>query len=230
MHSHAYRQPHPMRRAFGWSAVIVLHIALIHALVTGLAHRLVEAVHREVVARVIEQDRPPPKPLPLPVVPPQLAPPPPVYVPPPEVIIARPKVAAPTITVAPTPPPPKPDAFVPLPPPAPAPAPPAPPAPPPNLARAARLDVAHCAKPEYPYAARRSAATGTTSIEFIVDRTGRVTRAALLHASGFDREHRALDRAAIDALSRCHFEPGRDTHGQPSGGRARVDYVWQLED
>jgi protein TonB len=62
-----------------------------------------------------------------------------------------------------------------------------------------------------------------------VNAAGRVQQSELLRPSGVDPAHRALDRAAIDALSRCAFKPGIDEQGSPAGGDAVVDYVWNLE-
>jgi protein TonB len=163
-----------------------------------------------------------------------LAPPPPVHVPPPEVRIARPQ-PAPTITATPVEPPYRP-VIVPTAPatvaaaPAPVRAPVSPPAPPPRPAKPARIDMASCDKPDYPRAALRAGATGTTRIQFAIDPAGRVMRASLVKPSGSSFEHRRMDRAAVEALSRCAFEPGVDEKGRAVGADATVEYVWRLDD
>ena len=43
------------------------------------------------------------------------------------------------------------------------------------------------------------------------------------------REHRLLDRSAVDALGACKFKPGVDESGKPVGAFANVEYVWKLD-
>ena len=83
--------------------------------------------------------------------------------------------------------------------------------------------------PEYPESAARVEAAGTTKIRFTVDATGAVSKADIERSSGKLKEHRALDRAAVAALSKCRFKPGLDENGAPTGGFAIVDYVWKLD-
>jgi protein TonB len=118
---------------------------------------------------------------------------------------------------------------------APAPAPEAPPAPPapPAPVRAARPaigNVQSCAPKadDYPPAAIRAEATGTTKIRFTVDAQGKLAKAEVVRSAGSSREHRALDRVAEQKLSECKFTPGIDENGRPTGGTFEVDYVWKL--
>jgi len=97
------------------------------------------------------------------------------------------------------------------------------------VSRPAQLDVSACRKPDYPAAAQRAEATGTTRIRFSVDGEGHVTKAEVVGSAGPSREHRLLDRAAVDALSACPFKPGIDENGKPVGAFANVDYAWKLE-
>jgi protein TonB len=60
-------------------------------------------------------------------------------------------------------------------------------------------------KPEYPEAAIRDRAQGTTVLSVEVLSTGRVGRVVVKRSAG----HRALDRAAIDAVRQWQFEPAR---------------------
>jgi protein TonB len=147
--------------------------------------------------------------------------------PPPEVQVATPQLA-PAITVTREAPPPAPVTLAPAPAPAPVAAPPAPPAPK-RQAVPARIDVSTCEKPEYPAAALRAEATGTTKIRFTIDATGKVAKAEIEHPSGASREHRLLDRTAVEALSKCPFKPGIDENGKPVGASTVVDYVWKME-
>jgi len=73
------------------------------------------------------------------------------------------------------------------------------------------------------------AATGTTKIRFTVDATGKVSKAEIEKSAGPSREHRLLDRTAIDALSKCPFKPGTDENGQAVGATTVVEYVWKTE-
>lgn len=227
----------PQHRRHPTAVLLVggLHAIVGYALVTSMAHRVVDRPARPVEARIVEEHTrpllPPPPIEPMTV---QLASPPPVYVPPPEVRITRPPPAltitakpielAPRTTIAPTAP------AVVAAAPAPVRAPASSPQPPPRLAKPARVNVASCAKPEYPRAALRAGAIGTTRIQFAIDAHGRVMRADLVKSSGSSSAHRRMDRAAIEALSRCAFEPGVDESGRAIGARATVEYVWQLED
>lgn len=206
----------------GIGTVALLHLLLGYALVSGLARKVVEVVKAPLETHLIDEVKPPPPPPPPPVTPPpQKLAPPPAFVPPPEV--TPPPQSQPTIAVTTTEPPPAPVVITPAPPVV-----EAPPAPP-RVAVAARLEVASCEKPDYPAAALRADATGTTKIRFAVDADGRVVRADLENPSGASREHRLLDRAAIDALSRCRFKPGTDETGRPVGSTAFVSYVWKTD-
>ncbi|MDV7400393.1 energy transducer TonB, partial [Arthrospira platensis SPKY1] len=97
-------------------------------------------------------------------------------------------------------------------------APPAPPAPPAprTAAKPAIANVGECAPKgeDYPSAALRAEVTGTTTIEFTVGPDGRMTDARVVQPSGMSREHRALDRVALNKLSECKFKPGADESGR----------------
>ena len=94
----AQRQRDPTRHLVGISAVVILHILVVWALVSGLARKVVEVVKGPIEVKVIEEilKKPPPPPEVLPP-PPKVAAPPP-FIPPPEINIAPPPNLAPTIT------------------------------------------------------------------------------------------------------------------------------------
>jgi len=102
----ARQQRNPAKHLIGISAVIVLHVLVIYALVSGLARKVVEIVRAPIETKVIEETVKPPPPPEIPVPPPpKLDAPPPPFIPPPEVVITQPPPVAPTITATQTPPP-----------------------------------------------------------------------------------------------------------------------------
>jgi len=111
-------------------------------------------------------------------------------------------------------------------------APPAPPAPPRVAARPAIANVGDCAPTgdDYPAAAKRTEATGTTRIRFTVGADGRLAGAPdIVKSAGSTREHKMLDRLAASKLSECRFKAGADENGKPVGASFDVDYVWKLD-
>lgn len=224
----AQEQRNPGRHAVGIGIVLGLHLLLGWALVTGLAHRMVEVIKGPIETKIIEENKPPPPPPPenLPP-PPKFAPPPPSFVPPPEVNVNPPPTPAPTITTVQTPPPAAPVTIAP--PPAPA-APPAPPAPR-VAAQPAVANASSCAPTpdDYPRSARQNEVTGTTVVRFNIGPDGKLIGTELVKSAGPTRDHKALDRVAIGKLSECSFRPGRDENGRPTGGSFTVEYVWKLD-
>jgi protein TonB len=234
-------QRNPGKHMVGIGVVLGLHVLLGWALLNGLAQRMVEVIKGPIETKIIEEVKPSPPPPPenLPP-PPKFAPPPPSFVPPPEVVVNPPPTVAPVITTTTVAPPPAPVRIAPPPvaappaPPAPPPPPPAPPPPPPPprvAAKPAIGNVAACApkNEDYPAAAVRAEATGTTRVRFTVDATGKLSNAEVVKAAGSSREHRQLDRVALSKLSECTFKPGNDETGKPVGGTFEVEYVWKLE-
>jgi protein TonB len=227
----AEQQRRPGKHLVSFGIVVVLHLLLGWALVSGLAQRMVEVIKAPIETKIIEEVKPPPPPPPenLPP-PPKFAPPPPSFVPPPEVVVNPPPTPAPTITVqTQTPPPAAPVTIAPPAPPAP-PAPAAPPAPR-RAAQPAALNVQSCAPTadDYPAAALRAEATGTTRIRFTIDASGKMTNSEVVRSAGSSREHRMLDRIALTKLSECRFSPGRDENGNAVGGTTEVEYVWKIQ-
>ena len=229
----AEQQRNPGRHVVGFGIVLALHALLGWALITGLAQRMVEVIKSPIDTKIIDEVKPPPPPPPenLPP-PPKFQPPPPSFVPPPEVNVTPPPVPAPTITTVITPPPPAPVTISPAPPPAPAPPAPAPPPPPARVvAQPAIANVQSCAPTgdDYPAAARRADAVGTTRIKFTVGADGKLANSQVVRSAGPSREHKSLDRLAQTKLSECTFKPGIDENGRPTGGSFEVEYVWKLE-
>jgi protein TonB len=218
----AESQRNPGKHPTGLIIVVIMHVLLAYALVSGLAKKVVDKV-MVTETKVVEAPPPPPPPPPkdLPP-PPKNLPPPPVYVPPPPVDVPPPPVA-PQITTTNVMPPPAPDRKV-----EPA-APPAPPAPS-ITSRPARIDANDpSCKPEFPPAALRAQVSGVSRIRFTVDASGKVTAADVVGSSGPTREHRLLDNAAKSALATCPFTAGVDANGQKIGTQVEVSYAWKLE-
>jgi protein TonB len=223
-YDYAAMQRKPGRHVVGIGIVVLMHILLGWALVSGLARKVVEVIKNPIETKIIEETKPPPPPPENLPPPPKLAPPPPSFVPPPEVIVNPPPTPAPTITTTPVAPPPAPVTIAP----APTPAPPAPA--PAQLAAQPAIGNASDCKPEYPPAAHRAQVGGTTTIRFTIDATGKMVNAEVVRSAGPSREHKLLDRTAVNALSGCTFRAGRDANGQPIGASFTLEYVWKIVD
>jgi protein TonB len=225
----AQQQRSPGRHVTGIGVVLALHLLLGWALVSGLAQRMVEVIKNPIETKIIEENKPPPPPPPenLPP-PPKFAPPPPSFVPPPEVNINPPPSPAPTITTTTVAPPPQPVTIAP--PPAPVIAPPAPPRPtaPPRPFVANAKDCAPKGE-DYPAAAQRAEATGTTRLRFTIGADGKLQNTEVVRSAGASREHKLLDRLAAQKFGECTFRPGTDSDGKAVGGQVEVEYVWKLD-
>ena len=223
--NYAEQQRNPQKHAVGIGIVIVLHIVLGYALLHGLARSVIEVIKGPIETKIIEETKPPPPPPENLPPPPKFAPPPPSFVPPPEVVVNAPPVPAPTITTTTVAPPPTAVVIAPQSA-APAPA----PAPARVAARPAIGNVQACAPgpDDYPAAALKEEATGTTRVRFTVDAAGKLSAAEVVRSAGASRAHKALDRVAVQKLSECKFSPGLDENGRAVGGAFEVEYVWKL--
>jgi len=208
--------PDSGRRLTGLSLVVVLHVALIYALVTGLARQAVEALLPPLETRVIEEVKPPPLDKPPPPPPPKLAVPPPPFIPPPEVRIETPPPVAATITAVSTV---KPAVEAPVPVAAPVQEAPRPPA-----RTAAVVDASACEKPDYPAASLRAQEVGIVALSFLIGADGSVLDSRVERSSGFRR----LDEAARKGLGLCRFKPAT-VNGKPEQAWARIEYEWKID-
>jgi protein TonB len=212
----------PTRKLVGFTVVLVLHIAVVYALVTGLARKVVEVVQEPVITKLIAEIKPPPPPPPpdKPVPPPpKSAAPPPPYVPPPEVKV-QPQPQENTIAAVTNVKPPSnelPTSVA-----QPAPAATAQAAGPP--AHTSARVAGHCEKPEYPRTSLRNEEQGTVNVKLVIGTDGSVVDAAIEKSSGY----KDLDRATLKAWSLCHFTPAM-ADGQPVQSATRMQYVWKLE-
>ena len=223
--NYAEQQRNPKKHAVGIGIVIVLHIVLGYALLHGLARSVIEVIKGPIETKIIEEAKPPPPPPENLPPPPKFAPPPPSFVPPPEVIVNAPPTPAPTITTTTVAPPVAAVVIAPQ-----SAAPSTAPAPARVAARPAIGNVQACAPgpDDYPAAALKEEATGTTRVRFPVDGGGKLSAAEVVRSAGASRAHKALDRVAVQKLSECKFSPGIDENGRAVGGSFEVEYVWKL--
>ena len=217
-----------------FTIVAGMHLLLGWALVSGLAHNVMDVVKGPVETKLIEELKPPPPPDPVLPPPEFTTAPPPSFVPPPEVRISPP-APAPTIsaitTVAPTA-----TTIAPMLPAAPtapvaAPVPavlPMPPAPAPPSRTAPSLDFNGCEKPAYDAATLRAGVTGTVVVGYAMDIQGNISEARIERSAGASREHKMLDRLTIAAVVRCRGRPGT-VDGKPEMLRGSVEYAWKLD-
>jgi protein TonB len=160
---YAQYQRNPLKHVPSIAMVVLLHIALGYALVTGLARKVVEVIKQPIETKIIEEMKKPPPP----------------FIPAPEINIQAPMQIAPTITVAPAE----------KPPPAPVVAPPAPPAP---VLPAIRKEykAQFRVEPTYPRQAISAGVTGKVIAWVKVAPNGTVTDVQIRESSNriFDRE------------------------------------------
>ena len=203
---YASSQRNPAKHLPSILMVVVLHIALGYALVSGLARRVVEVIKQPIETKIIEEIKKPPPDAPPPP-PPKLAPPPPPFIPPPEINIQAPVQLAPTITAVTTaPPPPKVEAK---------PAPPPPPAQPPIRKE---YKVAHRVNPTYPRQAIQSGLTGRVVAWVKVKPDGSVEDVIIREST-----NSLFNREVVRALSQWRYNP------EPVGFIGEYEIVFKLE-
>ena len=208
-----------------WAIVIValLHALIGYAFVTGLATKAYERLKEDLKTFDVEEP-PPPEEEPPPPPPDQPTQPPPISAPP---VLNR--VTPPQSMYVP-PPPPSPVPFNPTPPAPPAPATPPPqppPAPPParQAARPPQHRSGSISDEDYPAAAIRAEAQGTTGIRLSVSADGRVSNCTVTRSSG----NSSLDSTACSlATRRFRFTPAQDTNGNNVAGTVTRSIRWQL--
>ncbi|HIV72867.1 MAG TPA: energy transducer TonB [Candidatus Aquabacterium excrementipullorum] len=163
--------PDPRQNLVGISAVVLFHVIIVYALVSGLAKKVVDVVRAPIETKVIEEvkETPPPQEL---VPPPRLEAPPPPYIPPPDITVTAPPPAPTIVATTPTPPP-APVPFTPAPAPA-VEAPVAPPAP-----AAVQLGVACPKRVEPQRTARQEGVAGAVRARITI-RGGKVANVEIL--------------------------------------------------
>ena len=193
---YAQQQRNPTKHLVGITVVVLLHIALVYALINGLAVKVIEVIKKPLETQIIEEVKPPPPPPPevqLPPPPKMLAPPPP-YIPPPEVQVNVPPPPNTIQVTSTTPPPEAPPIAVR----APVEAPPAPAAPPaPQKASSACPNYAKAlGDSAYPRdAIREGIERGEATVRFTVDASGKVKDIQTIRSS-----HRMFARQAASIV------------------------------
>jgi periplasmic protein TonB len=199
------------RRLVGFGAVLLFHVLVVYALLTGLAKKVVDVVKAPIETKVIEEiKKPPPPPEVVVPPPPKLEAPPPPFIPPPEIQIATPPPPQPTITAVTPTPPPAPVVITPAPPPPVAVAPPAPPPPAPATAAASVVCSNYATvmgEVAYPREAQRQGIErGEATVQFTLTASGELKDIKALRSS-----HQIFARNSIRIVSeyKCQGQ-GRD--------------------
>jgi periplasmic protein TonB len=188
------------------AAVVVLHIIIGYALITGLARRVIEVMKQPIETKIIEEIKKPPPDVPPPP-PPKLAAPPPPFIPPPEINIQIPQTTpAPTITVQSTTPPP--------------------PGPPviqkqveAQTAVRREYKASYRVEPQFPRQAISQGMSGHVTAWVHVAPNGTVTNVEIKSST-----NRIFDREVIRALSQWKFNP------EPVGFTGEYEIVFNLKD
>ncbi len=227
-------------RALILVAVMLVHVAGLWVLHSGLLRRAVEVVIPvAVVAEVIESAQPQPvAPPPAPAPPtPALAPrptpsapaaPPKTateqrQVPPSPVVTPTPSDLAPTVAaVAPNPPSPEPAAPSASSSPS-TPAPPAPPAKPTIELPSSKAEYLNNPQPPYPQASKRLGEQGLVVVRTLIHTDGTAQRAEIKTSSGFER----LDKLAVETVLKWRYVPGK-RNGEPEAMWFDVPIHFQL--
>ncbi len=214
---YARQQRDPTKHAIGIAFVVLFHLFIIYALLTGLARTVVEVIKKPLTATIIEEIKAPPPPPPPPpkkiVEAPKVQAPVQPYIPPPDIPV--PQTAEPVISAPTTTPPPAPYVIAPPPPVV-----EAPPAPPPKPA--IRKGITPIKKEEivYPRAAMRAGIEkGHVVARLNIDEKGNVTGVTIVSAD----PPKHFDKAVIDALMEWKFT----AEGAKYVGEVEVNFTLQ---
>jgi protein TonB len=204
--NYAERERNPVKHLPSIAMVVLLHIVIGYALVTGLARRAIEVLKQPIETKIIEEIKKPPPDVPPPP-PPKLAAPPPPFIPPPEINIQVPTISqAPTITVqSTTPPPPGPPVIQ----------------KPVEAQPAIRREykASYRVEPTFPRQAISQGMSGHVTAWVHVAPNGTVTNVEIKTST-----NRIFDREVIRALSQWKFNP------EPVGFIGEYEIVFKLQD
>jgi protein TonB len=192
--NYAERERNPAKHLPQIGAVIVLHIIIGWALVSGLARKVVEVMKAPIETKIIEEVKKPPPDLPPPPPPPKLQAPPPPFIPPPEIQIQQPppppQQTITTVTNTPPPPGPPPKIYTP------------PVQAPPQPAVRKEYKATFCPKPQFPRQAIQQGITGNVTVWVYVTAQGGVSDVQIKRSS-----NRIFDREVVRAMSQCKYAP-----------------------
>jgi protein TonB len=200
----ARQQRDPTRHIIGIVFVVLVHVLVIYALVTGLARKAVEVIKKPISATIIEEIKapppPPPPPPPRKIEPPRVQPVVQPYVPPPD--IPPPTTPSePVISSVTTTPPIEPPVI------APPPVIEAPPAPKPAVRRG--VTPIFRVEPVYPKEAIRGGVeSGRVLCRLQIDEKGNVTDVRVVES----QPPRVFDKEVIRALSQWKFQAEGDRY------------------
>jgi protein TonB len=206
---YAQQQRQPGKHATGITVVIILHVVVGYALVSGLARKAIEVIKQPMTTKVIEEQKKPPPPDTPPPPPPKLVQIIPTFVPPPEVQISSPVVQAvisnPTPIAPPVYAPPKPVVA-------------APPAPP-SVGTACPNSQQIRTEIKYPAAARKDGIQGDVLVEFTVATNGEIKDVEVKNSS-----NRVFNSVSVNAVRqfKCNAQ-ARDV-------RVQVPFSFKLTD
>lgn len=204
------------RKAVSVGLVVLLHVVLGYAFVTGLAFNVVKKVAQDLKVVDVKDQPPPPEQKPPPPPPQQTqVPPPPIVAPPP--IVQTPTIAPPVMTV-PVPPPVAPPITVS--------APPAPPPPVVSQAAQAKGDPhSWITNDDYPPEAVRLEQQGVSGIAWTINEQGRVENCHVISSSG----SQVLDDTACRLMTRRgRYAPAKDASGNPIKQNQSLRFRWVL--
>jgi len=80
-------------------------------------------------------------------------------------------------------------------------------------------------RPEYPKRAARSGRSGTVLLNFTVKKDGSVDQVTVTKSAGHEHEHKSLDRATVEWLGTCTFNPALEL---PDGKVYQIGMRWML--
>jgi TonB family protein len=83
-----------------------------------------------------------------------------------------------------------------------------------------------CPAPVFPSGALRVEATGVTTVSFVVEPSGKVSRIDVVQKSGVSEAHGLLDAAAVKSIAACDFGPAEGFGPR----RAAQSFQWKIED
>ncbi len=201
---YAERERNPARHLPSITMVVVLHLLMGYALVTGLARKAIDVLKQPIETKIIEEIKKPPPDTPPPP-PPKLALPPPPFIPAPEINIQAPTQAQPTITTAPAVKPP--------------PAPVAAPAPAPLPYIRKDFKPSTRIEPTFPRQALQQGLSGRVKAWMHVAPNGSVTEVEIKESS-----NSLFNREVIRALSQWRFA------AEPVGFIVEQEIVFNLKD